>query len=102
MIGLLFLLMARPVVPETRAHALQLCRPRLERSAGGQIQTIDVNSERSTRTGLVISGRLTAFIGMGTPATGAASTHHLIRAQFDYICEVRSGRVVSASAKPLE
>lgn len=102
MIDLLFLLMARPAVPETRAHALQLCRPRLEQSAGGQIQTIDVNSERSTRTGLVIGGRLTAFVGMGPPPPQSASTHHLIRAQFDYACEVRSGRVVSASAKPLE
>ena len=102
MLDLLFLLMARPPVPETRAHALQLCRPRLERSAGGQIQTIDVSSERSTRSGLIVSGRLTAFIGMGPPPPGSASTHHLIRAQFDYVCEVRSGRVFSASAKPLE
>jgi len=102
MIGLAFALMAHPVVPETKAHALQLCRPKLEQSAGGEIQTIDVLSERGTRSGIIISGRLTAFLGMGPPAPGSASTHHLIRADFNYICEVRAGRVRYASARPFQ
>jgi hypothetical protein len=102
MIELMLALMAHPALPETKAQALHLCRPRLERSAGGEIQTIDVRSERSTRSGLIISGRLTAFLGMGAPPPGSASTHHLIRADFTYVCEVRAGRVRYASAKPLQ
>jgi len=102
MVGVLLALMAHPAVLEAKAHALQLCRPRLEQSAGGQIQTIDVLSERSTRSGLIISGRLTAFLDMGPPQPGAASTHHLIRADFNYVCEVRAGHVRYASVKPFQ
>lgn len=95
-------LMAHPAVPETKAHALQLCRPRIEQSIGGSIQAIDVQSERATRSGLVIAGRLIAFLGMGAPQPGQASTHHLIRAEFSYLCRVSAGRVRYASAKPLQ
>jgi hypothetical protein len=73
MIGL-FALMAHPTVAETKAHALRLCRPQLEQSAGGEIQSIDVRSERATRSGLIISGQLVAFLGMGPPEPGHAST----------------------------
>ncbi len=102
MIELVLALMAHPAVHETRAHALQLCRPRLEQRVGGQVQTNDVRSERSTYAGLILRGRLTAFLGMGSPPPGSASTHHLIRADFNYVCEVRGGRVRYASAKPLQ
>lgn len=88
--------------PAAQARALKLCRPRLERSVGGEIQTIDISSARSAQSGLTIRGGLTAFLGMGPPQPGFASTHHLIRAEFTYACKVRAGRVRSVSAKPLQ
>lgn len=67
-------------------EVLKLCRPALERKAGGEIQTIGVTSTRKVRRGYAISGQMTVFIGMGPPQPGAASAHHLIRANFDFSC----------------
>ena len=102
MIALALALMAHPAVSETNAHALQLCRPKLEQSAGGAIQAMDVGSVEPTRSGLIISGRLTAFLGMRPAPAGSARTHHLIRADYSYLCEVRAGRVIRATVKSLQ
>jgi hypothetical protein len=102
MMVLVLALMAHPAVPETKEHALQLCRPSLEQSVGAEIQSIDVGSVRAARSGLVIAGRFAALLRMGPAPAGSARTHHLGRANFNYICEVRGGRVLRASAKPLQ
>ena len=102
MLDLLLIAMARPMVAPTKDQSLQLCRPVLERHAEGDIQTIDVRSVATSRSGLTIRGRLTAFLRMGPVPPGSARTHHLVRAEFDYSCTVRSGRVRAASAKPLQ
>jgi hypothetical protein len=81
--------------------ALDLCRPVLARKAGGEIATIEVASYRKERRGSRIGGRLTAFVGMGPPAPGSASAHHLIRTQFDFSCRVYKGRVREAAVNPL-
>jgi len=102
MIALVLALVAHSATAETKARALKLCRPGLERQVGGEIQTIDVSSARSARSGLTIRGGLTAFLGMAAPQPGHASTHHLIRAEFTYSCKVRAGRVRHVAAKPLQ
>jgi hypothetical protein len=81
--------------------ALELCRPVLARKAGGEIATIEVESVRAASRGRTIEGRLSAFLGMGPPPPGSASTHHLIRAEFTYRCRVRGGRVREARLNPL-
>ena len=102
MLDLLLIAMAHPAVPETRGHALQLCRPVLERRAEGEIQAIDVRSEHAAHSGLTIRGRLTVFLRMGPAPASSARTHHVGRAEFDYVCTVRAGRVRYASANPLQ
>ena len=77
-------------------RTLALCKPALERKAGGEIATVAVTSSRSGRSGRTIEGRLTAFVGMGPPAPGSASTHHLIRTEYDFRCRVRGGHVREA------
>lgn len=101
MISLMLALASATHATGTKARALELCRPRLERKVGGEIQTIDVRSVRRTDAGLTLKGRLTANLGMGPPQPGYASTHHLIRADFDFVCGVRGNRVRYTSAKPL-
>ena len=73
--------------------ASALCRRSLARKAGGEIATFRV--DRSTVTGktTTILGQITVYIGMGTPAAGAASGHHLIRTTYSYRCTVSGGRV---------
>jgi len=102
MIALVLALATNTAHVETKAHALKLCRPKLERQVGGEIQTIDISSARSARSGLTIRGGLTAFLGMGPAPAGSARTHHLVRAQYTFACKVRAGRVRYASAKPLQ
>ena len=102
MLDLLLIAMARPIVPETNDQALRLCRPVLEQRAAGQIQTIDVRGADVTRSGLTIRGRLTVFLRMGPAPPGSARTHHVGRAELDYVCTVRGGRVRYASANPLQ
>src|SRR5689334_8550573 len=68
------------ISPASSGAALDLCKPALARKAGGEIATIKITSSRAKRKGLAMSGRLTAFLGMGPPMPGSASAHHLIRA----------------------
>jgi hypothetical protein len=79
--------------------ALKLCCPVLARKAGGEIDTITVGSSRTSGKDRMISGSLTAFLGMAPPAPGSASAHHLIRAEFSYRCTVRRRAVRSASVR---
>jgi hypothetical protein len=81
--------------PASTRTALALCRPALARKAGGQIATIAI-ARSSIRSGMRrIAGRVTVFAGMGPPPPGSASAHHLIRADYNYVCSVRGGRVRS-------
>lgn len=81
--------------------AVKLCRPVLARKAGGEIATIAIGSARASKRDVTIEGPLTAFLGMGPPAPGSASAHHLIRADFTYRCTVRRHIVRSATVTPV-
>lgn len=81
--------------------ALAPCKAALERKAGGQIDSIDVQSVHVRRNGRTISGRLTSFAGMSPPPLGSASAHHLIRAEFSFTCRVAGGRVREARLNPV-
>jgi hypothetical protein len=83
----------QPAGAEAVAEALQLCRPRLEKRVSGEISAIDVKASLAVRGWTVIRGPMTALIGMGEPGPGHASTHHLIRAEYDFICWVNDSRV---------
>jgi hypothetical protein len=100
MLGLLIAAVS-VVNPASDDASLALCKPVLARKAGGEIANIDVTSSRAERNGRRISGRLTAFLGMGPPAPGSASAHHLIRADFTFHCRVAGGRVREAAVNPL-
>lgn len=99
MIGLL--LASAFLAQTSNDAALALCKPSLARKAGGQIATIEATSGSDGRRGHMVSGRLTAFLGMGTPGPGNASTHHLIRSDFSFTCRVQAGRVREARVNPL-
>jgi hypothetical protein len=75
------------------ADALRLCRPTLEKRVSGEISAIDVEASLSRRGWTVIRGPMRALIGMGEPPPGSASTHHLIRADYDFICWVNDSRI---------
>jgi hypothetical protein len=81
------------VHPTSANSALALCRPALARKAGGEIATIAIGKSSISGSSTRIGGRMTAFVGMGAPAPGSASAHHLIRADYNYQCWVRAGRV---------
>jgi hypothetical protein len=83
------------------ASAVALCRPVLARKAGGEIATLDVASSHTSGGQRVISGKLTAFLGMGHPAAGSASAHHLIRADFTFRCQVGPKGVRRAAVLPV-
>jgi hypothetical protein len=80
--------------------AVALCKPSLAQKAGGEVATISVTSSHISKNKKVIEGRLTAFVGMGPPAPGYASTHHLIRAELTYRCSVSGSRVREARVTP--
>lgn len=77
--------------------AMRLCRPVLARKAGGEIQTISPGSTRRHGHSLTVEGELTAAVGMGPPAAGSASAHHLIRTDFHFRCRTAQGHVVQAT-----
>ena len=92
MIALLLASTASAHVPGTSA-AMQLCRPAIARKAEGEIQVISVSRSYASRRTRLVRGQVTVFVGMTAATPGSASTHHLIRATYDYSCSVRSGRV---------
>lgn len=100
MIGLL---LAPALVAQQPADdpASALCKTALERKAHGQIATFQVASSHARHGTRTIEGRLTAFQGMGRPAPGMASTHHLIRADSTFRCRIVHGRVREARLNPL-
>jgi hypothetical protein len=73
--------------------ALQLCRPKLAERVSGDISSISVDASLAANGWTVIRGPLRALIGMGEPSPEHASTHHLIRADYDFICWVHDNRV---------
>jgi hypothetical protein len=75
------------------AEALGLCRPKLEERVSGEISAISVDGSLSIKGWTVIRGPMRALIGMGEPEPGHASTHHLIRADYDFVCWVDDSRV---------
>lgn len=92
MIAILLLSVAA-ATPENAT--LAVCRPELARRAGGDIQSINIAQTRKVGRTTELRGQMTVFVGMGRPAPGSASTHHLIRATYHYSCRVRSGKVRS-------
>jgi len=89
----LFIAMAVAAHPASTRSALALCRPALARKAEGEIATIDVATRKVRGRSTTITGRVTVFVGMARPAPGTASAHHLIRADYEYACVVRGGKV---------
>jgi hypothetical protein len=79
--------------PSTQAAALQLCRAKLAKRISGEITAVDVKSSLRRRGSTVINGSATALIGMGEPGSGYAGTHHLIRAEYSFICRADDTRV---------
>ena len=79
--------------PASATSTLALCRPVLARKAGGTIATISSDRSIVGANSTKITGRITVFVGMGPPAAGAASAHHLIRAEYSYRCRVSGGKV---------
>lgn len=75
------------------ADALRLCRPNLESRISGEISAINVDASLALDGWTVIRGPMRALIGMGEPGPGHASTHHLIRADYDFICWVHDRKV---------
>jgi hypothetical protein len=73
--------------------ALQLCRAKLAKRISGEITAVDVKSSLRRRGSTVINGSATALIGMGEPRSGYAGTHHLIRAEYSFICRADDTRV---------
>jgi hypothetical protein len=86
-------LAALPADADRVSHALELCRPGLERRSAGEIGAIAVDGSIVRGRWTVIRGPMTALIGMGEPGPGNASTHHLIRAKYNYICWVQNDQV---------
>ena len=91
------LLLAAISPAHSSSTALKLCRPALERKAGGEIDRITVEASSRRHSTTILRGRLTVFVGMGEAAPGSASTHHLIRVDYRYRCSVRHGRVTKAT-----
>jgi hypothetical protein len=83
---------AQPADSASVAEALRLCRPGIESRVSGDIGSIQVDASLAAKGWTVIRGPMTALIGMGEPAPGHASTHHLIRADYDFICWVDDSR----------
>jgi len=94
---MLALLLISALSPTHSTAALRICRPALERKAGGEIDQITVETTSRWRGTTRLRGRMTVFVGMGTPALGSASAHHLIRAEYRYSCWVRKERVWKAT-----
>lgn len=84
---------APPAGNEAVAAALRLCRPKLEQRVSGEIGSIDVDASLADRGWTIIRGPMRVLVGMGEPEPGHASTHHLIRADYEFICWVNDNRV---------
>jgi len=82
-------------------RALETCKPALARQAGGAIQAIEVRLARRVRSDLQLKGEMIVFLGMGSAPPGAATTHHLIRSVFTFVCETRRNNFRSSSVTPL-
>lgn len=84
---------APPPESQSVADALRLCRPKLEQQVRGEISAIEVDASLAVKGWKIIRGPMRALIGMGEPEPGHASSHHLIRADYDFICWVNDSRV---------
>ena len=86
----------QPDNPSAKA-ALALGQPALAKRVDGDISAVAVNAFTTTRGWTIIRGPMRALTGMGEPKPGSASTHHLIRSDFDFICWVRDTKVIKIS-----
>jgi len=75
------------------ASALRICKPAIARKAEGDIADIFVTRSTLNAGTRTLRGNVTIFVGTGPAASGTARAHHLIRAQYDFSCSVRAGRV---------
>lgn len=86
-----------PVSGNRLADALQLCRPQLAKRISGDISAVRAEAASSNGRTTSVRGSITALIGMGEPEPGFASTHHLIRAEYRFICRITDSRVKKIS-----
>ena len=86
-------LAAQPADDKSVDAAMQLCRPELEKKILTNINSIEPQASIAAGGWTVVRGGLTALIGMGEPAPGHVSAHHLILAQYDFICWVNDSHV---------
>jgi len=77
--------------------ALKVCRPAIARKAEGEIAEISVSRSYEAGATRLVRGQVTIYVGMGPPAKGSASAHHLIRSTYDFSCSVRGKRVRSVT-----
>lgn len=101
MIGPLLAIFFAVEAAPTSDPVTTLCRDALARKAGGEIATFDVKSSTTKHREHVLSGQLTANVGMGAPQPGHASAHHLIRSDFTFRCRISKGRVREVRLNPL-
>jgi hypothetical protein len=94
-------LAAQPADDKSVHAAIQLCRPKLEEKLLTNINSIEPQASIAERGWTVVRGGLTALIGMGEPAPGHVSAHHLILAKYDFVCWVHDSRVEKVTVNRL-
>jgi hypothetical protein len=90
---ILMLLAATLSQAPPRSDMVKLCKATLARKAGGDVDKLTVASTTTSRSGTMLTGRLTVFVGAAPASPGSASPHHLIRADYGFECLVRHGRI---------
>ena len=84
----------QPAENPSAQAALQLCRTQAREAPFGRHHRRSTMKSSLRRRGTtVINGSVTALIGMGQPGSGYAGTHHLIRAEYSFICRADDTRV---------
>jgi hypothetical protein len=78
-----------------------LCKPKLEKQILTNINSIKPDASVAAGRWTVVRGEFTALLGMGDPAPGQASAHHLILAKYDFICWVSDSHVKKTVVKRL-
>ena len=86
-------LAAQPADDKSVEAAIELCRPKLEKHILTDINSLAPQSSLAVNGWTVVRGSMIALIGMGEPAPGQVSTHHLIRAEYEFICWVHDSQV---------
>lgn len=91
---------AQPADSGSVQAAMALCRPKLTKRIPGQISATAVQTSSAPPGWTIIRGSATALLGMGDAASGYARTHHLIRAEYEFICWVADTHVRKIEVNP--